>query len=195
MSNSSISYLPDSCNSVASPKIRAIPTDYAGIRFRSRTEARWAVFFDALGVPWCYEAEGYELPDGTVYLPDFYIPRWDCTIEVKGAAEPDEKIKCAVLSDCLQRRVVLLEGFPSLGSYQSHSYIPADRPPCQLAPNCRFAYDRRDEGVFWLSSDECACILDKPLTDHERWPLYDAPIMEQAYKKACAYWSDYRSKR
>jgi hypothetical protein len=146
-------------------------------------------------VPWCYEDEGYELPDGTVYLPDFYIPRWDCTIEVKGAAEPDERTKCAVLSDCLNRRVVLLEGFPALGSYHAESYTPGDRPPCQWTPNCRFAYDRRDEGVFWLSSEECACLLDNPLTDHDRWPLDNAPIMEQAYKAARSYWSDYRSKR
>ncbi len=26
--------------------IKAIPTEYAGVHFRSRTEARWAAFFD-----------------------------------------------------------------------------------------------------------------------------------------------------
>lgn len=36
--------------------IKAIETSYKGYRFRSRTEARWAVFFDALGVRWEYEA-------------------------------------------------------------------------------------------------------------------------------------------
>lgn len=51
---------------------RAIETRYKGYRFRSRLEARWAVFFDALGLKWEYEPEGFELPSGR-YLPDFYL--------------------------------------------------------------------------------------------------------------------------
>ena len=30
--------------------MKAIETEYNGYRFRSRLEARWAVFFDALGI-------------------------------------------------------------------------------------------------------------------------------------------------
>lgn len=52
--------------------IKAIETRYAGCRFRSRLEARWAVFFDTLGIKWEYEPEGYETPGG-LYLPDFRI--------------------------------------------------------------------------------------------------------------------------
>jgi len=52
--------------------IPAIETRYAGCRFRSRLEARWAVFFDALGLTWEYEAQGFETPHGP-YLPDFRI--------------------------------------------------------------------------------------------------------------------------
>ena len=48
-------------------------TLYKGIQFRSRLEARWAVFFDALGLKWEYEPEGYRMDDGTCYLPDFYV--------------------------------------------------------------------------------------------------------------------------
>jgi hypothetical protein len=59
--------------------IKAIETSYKGYRFRSRLEARWAVFFDALGWEWDYEPEGFELEiatgDGELkharYLPDF----------------------------------------------------------------------------------------------------------------------------
>ncbi len=53
---------------------QAIETEYAGCRFRSRIEARWAVFFDHLGIEWQYEAQGYELPSGR-YLPDFWLPK------------------------------------------------------------------------------------------------------------------------
>lgn len=52
--------------------IKAIETRYAGCRFRSRLEARWAVFLDHLDIPWHYEPEGYDLPSGP-YLPDFLV--------------------------------------------------------------------------------------------------------------------------
>ena len=53
--------------------MKAIQTRYKGYHFRSRLEARWAVFFDALGYRWEYEPEGYKFPDGAHYLPDFKI--------------------------------------------------------------------------------------------------------------------------
>lgn len=52
--------------------MKAIETTYCGYRFRSRLEARWAVFLDAIEAKWEYEPEGYELPGGW-YLPDFFI--------------------------------------------------------------------------------------------------------------------------
>lgn len=63
-------------------RIKAIETRYKGYRFRSRLEARWAVFFDAMGIRWEYEPEGYT--DGTSsYLPDFLLPEGACYVEVK----------------------------------------------------------------------------------------------------------------
>lgn len=53
--------------------MKAIETEYSGVKFRSRLEARWAVFFDALGIKWQYEPEGFELRDGTRYVPDFSL--------------------------------------------------------------------------------------------------------------------------
>lgn len=49
------------------------PTWYAGIQFRSRLEARWAVFFDALGIPWSYEPETFVTENGHEYTPDFQL--------------------------------------------------------------------------------------------------------------------------
>lgn len=63
--------------------IKAIETEYKGYRFRSRLEARWAVFFDSLGIPWVYEPEGINV-DGVNYLPDFYLPDCKQFFEVKG---------------------------------------------------------------------------------------------------------------
>lgn len=62
--------------------IRPIETRYKGYRFRSRLEARWAVFFDAIGLEYEYEAQGFELKSGR-YLPDFYIPILKKFVEVK----------------------------------------------------------------------------------------------------------------
>lgn len=53
--------------------LKPIETFYNGYRFRSRLEARWAVFFDALGVEYEYEPEGFLLPSGRRYLPDFKV--------------------------------------------------------------------------------------------------------------------------
>lgn len=64
--------------------IKPIETVYNGYRFRSRAEARWAVFFDAVGIDYVYEPEGVILSDGTRYLPDFYLPKSDTWFEVKG---------------------------------------------------------------------------------------------------------------
>ena len=67
--------------------IKPIETVYKGYRFRSRLEARWAVFFDAAGVEWTYEAQGYDL-DGKRYLPDFYLPKLNMHVEIKPGDMP-----------------------------------------------------------------------------------------------------------
>ena len=54
--------------------MKAIETVYKGYRFRSRLEARWAVFFDEVGIKYQYEPEGFDLDDAGFYLPDFWIP-------------------------------------------------------------------------------------------------------------------------
>lgn len=74
--------------------IQAIETLYAGCRFRSRTEARWAVFFDAREWPWEYEPQGYELASGR-YLPDFRVTIAKASVtavffEVKPPGVPDD---------------------------------------------------------------------------------------------------------
>jgi hypothetical protein len=62
-------------------QVKPIETQYKGYRFRSRLEARWAVFFDTLGYDWEYEPEGFELAGGERYLPDFRVEGW--WVEVK----------------------------------------------------------------------------------------------------------------
>lgn len=67
---------------------QAIPTRYAGYHFRSRLEARWAVFFDALKLEWQYEPEGFIIGIGQrPYLPDFRLPKLNLWVEVKGTTD------------------------------------------------------------------------------------------------------------
>ena len=97
--------------------IKAIETRYNGHRFRSRTEARWAVLFDHLGVKYEYEPEGYDVGEGKHYLPDFWLPVERCFVEVKGdsAAEHDwRKVALLVLKTGLP--VYVLMGQPGYHS-------------------------------------------------------------------------------
>ena len=79
--------------------MKAIETVYNGYRFRSRLEARWAVFFSTAGIKFEYEPEGFQFSDGTRYLPDFYLPWFRCYVEIKpssiyGEELSDAKRKC-----------------------------------------------------------------------------------------------------
>lgn len=81
--------------------IQAIPTQYAGHKFRSRLEARWALFFDLLGIPWEYEREAFALTvDGKPagFTPDFWLPDQGIWFEVKpetGAFDEDTLLAVA----------------------------------------------------------------------------------------------------
>lgn len=89
-------------------EIKAIPTVYKGIPFRSRLEARWAMIFDRLGIQWHYETEGYDIQieDGVTirYLPDFVLEGGSerCPhmlwVEVKGNMQMDDAIKISAFA-------------------------------------------------------------------------------------------------
>jgi len=107
--------------------MKAIETTYKGYRFRSRTEARWAVFFDNLvGITeWQYEPEGFELDDGrTRYLPDFRVTHselGDTWFEVKPQLGSVKLITDAEWNK-MQRfawyeKLILLDGPPTLKPY------------------------------------------------------------------------------
>lgn len=82
--------------------MKAIETVYKGYKFRSRLEARWAVFFDEIGIDWVYEPEGFEKEfDGETfrYLPDFYFPKENMWAEVKGSLSNFDARKMAMILD------------------------------------------------------------------------------------------------
>lgn len=68
--------------------IKAKPTRYKGIQFRSRLEARWAAFFDKLGWQWEYEP-----CDFNGWYPDFVIfGQGPIYVEVKPVIEFPEDV-------------------------------------------------------------------------------------------------------
>jgi hypothetical protein len=91
-----------------------IETRFDGHRFRSRTEARWAVFFRELGLIYQYESEGYVLPSGEWYLPDFWLPEIDAWFECKGIPDSRGLNKAYELCVASQKIVMVGLGTPSL---------------------------------------------------------------------------------
>ena len=67
--------------------MKAIPTEYKGISFRSKLEASYAKTLDELKIRWAYEHNGYNI-GGVRYLPDFYLPEIGRFLEVKGPIIP-----------------------------------------------------------------------------------------------------------
>jgi hypothetical protein len=108
--------------------IKSIETNYRGIKYRSRLEARWAVFFTELDISFNYEPEGYHLPSGN-YLPDFYIPHqtkfpkplW---VEVKGTgtAKPLHGMLLGELVIATETRATMLFSIPAATANSAHGY-------------------------------------------------------------------------
>ena len=96
-----------------------IETIYNGLRFRSRLEARWAVFYDTIGVDYEYEPEGYKL-DGVKYLPDFWITHLKCFIEIKGIITEDSNIKASQLAEQSKCMVYVFSEIPNPQSPSSN---------------------------------------------------------------------------
>lgn len=93
---------------------KVIPTLYKGCFFRSRLEARWAVFLDKAGIKWQYEVEGYQL-DSKWYLPDFYLPDWHCWLEIKGTKDYKAQLSCEELGRYTIKPVLFAVGLPNNG--------------------------------------------------------------------------------
>jgi hypothetical protein len=101
--------------------LKAIETVYNGYRFRSRLEARWAVFFDALAIDYQYEPEGFDLGEAGAYLPDFVLPEFQVYCEIK----PKSALECRHCeSQC--RDSYAWEAGPCVTAY------PAGGPPSDV---------------------------------------------------------------
>jgi hypothetical protein len=162
--------------------IPAIETVYKSYRFRSRLEARWAVFFDALGIAWEYEKEGYKLPNGECYLPDFWLPEmrvhgenpltWarynkpGVWVEIKGEeATAQEKQRCEQLSGLTQMPVVLfMKGLPHKSYVENSGY------------GLLFHPEQEDNIVGWMQCVNHSSHLKIACQYDDRHPWIDCPF-------------------
>lgn len=140
--------------------IKAIDTHYAGYKFRSRLEARWAVFFDHLGSDWQYEPEGFELPGLVRYLPDFKVTSpqgFVAWYEVKASKDKDDG-KMALFEKSL-------DSSPNDGFYLFNVLCGdpieflGSSPAVSVCPRCGGIFNIPGDGDSW----ECwQCDLDTP---------------------------------
>lgn len=144
---------------------KAIETAYSGYRFRSRLEARWAIYFDALGVVWEYENEGYDLPSGP-YLPDFWLPQVGMFGEVKsGALSTAEMTRATELVRATGYPVLLLVGVPDYRQYMIVHMASADE---------------LRENTGWLIVDGCVVNLDCIISMYHNYPIDEGRFFTNA---------------
>lgn len=128
--------------------LKPIPTKYNRHLFRSRLEARYAIYFDELNVEWVYEGEGYDL-DGVRYLPDFYLPKYKIYAEIKPKElNALEHKKCRLLVNATQKRVVELIGLPHTDT--NTVIIPSQHFICPI-------YGEHDVYEEFKQSKICKC--------------------------------------
>jgi len=140
---------------------KSIETVYDGHRFRSRLEARYAMFFNELHIKWVYEPEGFVLSDGTCYLPDFYLPESDSFFEVKGIMSDKDMHKIEMLIRDADKQVII--GYPDFtfescnyGGWDGESYINSlTRKSSSVLVHCRSCQRYYFSGIEW--SYECRC--------------------------------------
>lgn len=161
--------------------VKVIQTRYNHILYRSRTEARWAVFFDCAGIPFDYEPNGFVVREGA-YLPDFWLPEQRMFFEVKGA-EPTalECAKCASLTEVAECDVLLAVGPPE----PKFMLLWFDRSG-QRDDRYALARDRYAECGFWLvAEDHCNLIGPMRTTHTPGGPMFSGAL-DEAYGLARA---------
>ncbi len=91
----------------------SVSTRWNGHQFRSRREARWAIFLDAAGIRWKYEPRVITVSGrmrGIVYrwLPDFWLPQYGQFCEVKGFLYHDGFARLMGIARGADRDIVVL---------------------------------------------------------------------------------------
>jgi len=149
--------IAEDINSLAPRKIKAIETHYKGYRFRSRLEARWAVFFDALGIEWEYETEGFDLGKWGKYLPDFWIKHsvkaladdgWGFWVEIKPNKIDEAGFdKVAKLAEHTGHNALIFQGSPHVDGYSITKLAVTHHKPGSFKLTSDLVFEQKNEIV------------------------------------------------
>lgn len=151
--------------------LKAIETRYKGYRFRSRLEARWAVFFDALGIRWEYEVEGFETEAGR-YLPDFWLP--DFWAKGAGLWVEIKPIDGFDRGTAAHKMTALIDAQYRDGKQISTGYIFCGQPI-------------DEEGLYFFFNTKQLCVKQGSFEGGEPWMVnIDSFIVHRAYSAARA---------
>lgn len=202
--------------------IKAIETRYKGYRFRSRLEARWAVFFDTLEIKWEYEPQGFvvtkpgeELYENDIlvheedstewtYLPDFYLPDLGTWVEVKGSLDEVSDDYLHMIAWAVDWGGALPNICNSGGSTKGLLWLGSipDHETTKLGPPMHIILQHAKAG--WLNS--CRFTLDGKLAVQNGGEMfdsywYDAPstirkeLLSKIYNGDCWHFTDERCPR
>jgi len=171
--------------------LSAIETRYNGIVFRSRMEARWAVFMDELNIPYQYEPEAFRI--GKVnYLPDFFLPHMDSFLEIKNPVMAENgREKAKELAMASKKKVFLICSPPRVPSFGDecaevferigdecggdHPYFWCECPRCF---RCELQFDGRADRI------DCRCQKSK---HGDKGYNFDSPRLIRAHQKASGF--------
>lgn len=190
-------------------EIRAIETQYKRRWYRSRHEARWAVFLDTLGEPFLYEQEGYELPpipmndqaihvdpshfrgeEPVFYVPDFWLPRVKQWVEIKPyngpyGYDPLDMEKAKRLTFHTGYQTLLLCGTPALtqpgdGWPAYEGYYVGD---CSYVW-CECLYCGAVGLQYGGRSERLACCDPNRKREPGKWPNWNTSRLREAFTVA-----------
>ena len=168
--------------------IKAIETWHDGILYRSRAEARMAVFLTHAGIEFKYEYEGYLMSNGQRYLPDFILTGIDVFLEIKGGVPTADEIgKAEQLANDTYKAV-----FVHYGGFVDHPpEITSDSMLC-VGPHGiidnQFWFCECDQcglvGIQWQGlSNRLSCGCQYEL-GRDKTPGYDTPKLIAAHEAA-----------
>ena len=110
--------------------MKAIPTNYKGVTYRSRLEAKWARFFTLIGI-FDFEYEKVKIQrNGKEYIPDFFLYGfyYDGVLAVEVKPCMPSAQYCDYLMDVTQELecdLILVIGEPS--AFQEGFFIPGKK--------------------------------------------------------------------
>ena len=125
---------------------------YKDIIFRSKAEAKWAIFLNYLNIGFEYEFKKIR-GNNFLYIPDFWLPQQKIWIEVKnGDVTEEEKIKAVELSKQEENPVFIFNRFPIIQRFSD----PFDGEST--------INELSDFQIFWANSRICKeFFIGKPL--------------------------------